>query len=95
MREEWLLDSRRIAPIRLVFPVTGLPGNGTHSSHNLGSWHPVAKSVDYIDCDSESIADAFSPDVEHLWSVAEYADTSGNSEKSGVRIPLTPRTFIP
>jgi hypothetical protein len=34
MREEWLLDSRRIAQIRLVFPATGLPGNGTHSSHN-------------------------------------------------------------
>jgi hypothetical protein len=56
-REEWLLDSRRIPSIRLVFPVTGLPGYGTHSSQKT------------------------------LWSVAEYADTSGNSEKSGVRVP--------
>ena len=57
-REEWLLDSWRIAPTRLVFPVTGLPGYGTHSSQK-----------------------------KTLWSVAEYADTSGNSQKSGVRLP--------
>jgi hypothetical protein len=50
MREEWLLDSRRIAPIRLVFPVSGLPGYGAHYSHNLVFQHPVAKSVDCIDC---------------------------------------------
>jgi hypothetical protein len=34
-REEWLLDSRHIAAIRLVFPVTGLPGHGAHSSQNI------------------------------------------------------------
>jgi hypothetical protein len=28
-----------------------------------------------------------------LWSVAKYADTSGNSEKSGVQFPIRVRVF--